>query len=189
MEDLRDEKNNCFFIITTIFTTVSANAAIVPRESIPCNATEESVIIAENLISGILDNVQNGLGFADARNRSNAIIFNAVISHQTNEFGYATLTEISNNAIFQYRDMYLRPQFYAENEEWVQNLISDIIESKSTGKIDYKSAEKAAYIRIYQSINPAFDYDYQMSIDSCYRDIPSVDGAIFTIVRRLLLNA
>ena len=40
------------------------------------------------------------LALADARNRSNA-----VISHKTNEFGYATLTEIYNNAIFQYRDI------------------------------------------------------------------------------------
>ena len=46
---------------------VTVNAAPVPRESAPCNATEHQIVVAESFISGILDEVKNGMGYADAR--------------------------------------------------------------------------------------------------------------------------
>ena len=49
----------------------------VPRESAPCNATEHQIIVAESYISGILDEVKNGMGFADAKAKSNRIFFTA----------------------------------------------------------------------------------------------------------------
>lgn len=57
------------FLITLSLavSTISANAAPVPKESLPCYATTEQVTVAENLIGGILDEVKNGLGYADAR--------------------------------------------------------------------------------------------------------------------------
>lgn len=181
-------------VLSTVITSIlissvlSVSAANIPRESAPCHATEENIIITENLINGVLAEVQNGLGYADAKAKSNRIIFHAVISKQTNGNGYAILTEIANNAIFQYRDMYLRPVFYAENEEKIRSLISDIISEVENGTKDYSTAVKESRIRIYHSVNPAFNPDEQFSIDTCYRDIPPVDSALFTIARKLLLE-
>ena len=42
----------------------------LPRESAPCNATNEAIIIVESFIGDILTEVQNGLGYADARAKS-----------------------------------------------------------------------------------------------------------------------
>jgi len=55
----------CLIITMTITSTV--NAAEVPRESAPCNATNEAIVIVESFIGDILTEVQNGLGYADAR--------------------------------------------------------------------------------------------------------------------------
>ena len=95
-------------------SAVAVNAAPVPRESAPCNATEHQITVAEGFISGILDEVKNGMGFADAKAKSNGIFFNAWLNGQTSGYSYGELTAIANNAIFQYRDMYLRPNFYKE---------------------------------------------------------------------------
>ena len=156
-------------IFVTVFmmlvSTFSVNAAPVPRESAPCNVSEESIVIAENLISGVLNEVRNGLGYADARAKSNRLIFNAVITNQTNGCGYALLSEIADNAIFQYRDMYLRPDFYIENEEKVKLIISEVIAQYENGAIDYNTAIKNSYEKIYQSVNPSFNFDEQLAID------------------------
>ncbi len=76
--------------ISTITVTISANAASVPKESLPCYATTEQITIAENLIGSILDEVKNGLGYADARAKSNVIIFNAWFKGQTGGYAYAS---------------------------------------------------------------------------------------------------
>ena len=44
-------------------SAVKANAAPIPKESLPCYATTEQATVTENLISGILDEVKNGLGY------------------------------------------------------------------------------------------------------------------------------
>ncbi len=69
-------------IIITILISIIAGimhvcAADVPRESVPCNATEEQIIVTERLVGHIFDEVINGLGYADARARSNRILFDA----------------------------------------------------------------------------------------------------------------
>ena len=71
------------FLITLSLavSTISANAAPVPKESLPCYATTEQVTVAENLIGGILDEVKNGLGYADARAKSNVIILPLLSVH------------------------------------------------------------------------------------------------------------
>ena len=56
-----------------IFTTTTYEAE-VPRESAPCNATNEVIIVVESYIDDILAEVQNGLGYADARAKSNICI-------------------------------------------------------------------------------------------------------------------
>lgn len=115
------KKKFTFIIALALLTsTISVNAAPVPRESAPCNATEEKIVVAENLIGSVLDEVQSGLGYADARAKSNVIIFNAWLGGNTDGYAYGELVNIANNAIFQYRDMYLRPNFYIENEEKVR---------------------------------------------------------------------
>ena len=49
---------------TLIVSNISAYAAEIPRESATLNATENQIQIVENLISDILDEVQNGnLGY------------------------------------------------------------------------------------------------------------------------------
>ncbi len=91
-------------ILMAIFTSsTTASAATVPRESLPCNATEEQIIVTERLVGHIFDEVINGTGYADARAKSNRIIFNAWLNKQTDGFAYGELVNIANNAIWQYR--------------------------------------------------------------------------------------
>ena len=183
-------KVSIFLIVISIMaSTFSVNAAPVPRESVPCNATEHQIIVAESFISGVLDDVKNGMGYADARAKSNLIIFNAWLNGQTSGYSYGELTDIANNAIFQYRDMYLRPNFYIENEEKVRAIIADVITQYANGEINYDKAEFNARVKIYQSVNPLFNPDKEFAKDNCYRDIPSVDNSLFTIARRLILEA
>ena len=174
--------------LVSIFTTTTY-AAEVPRESAPCNATEEAIITAEGLIGDVLTEVQNGLGYADARAKSNRIIFNAFLNGQTNGFSYGELVDIANGAIFHYRNAYLRPDFYAENVERVRNIIALVIEDYKAGKITYAEAELNARVKIYQSINPSFNPDVEFAKDPIYRDIPPVDNSLFAIARKLILES
>ena len=169
--------------------TQSTFAADIPVESYPDNATEESVAIMQNLIGGILDEVQNGLGYQPAWCKANNAVFAAVLANETGGYGYADLAAIARNAILQFRDMYLRPEYYAEKENAVRALISDLINEVEIGATDYKTAEKQAYTRIYQTAEPTFNPDTDCVGDFCYWDIPAVDGALLTQARKLLKNA
>ena len=177
----------CLIITMTITSTV--NAAEVPRESAPCNATNEAIVIVESFIGDILTEVQNGLGYADARAKSNRIFFDAFLKGQTNGYSYGELVDIANCAIWQYRDMYLRPDFYANNLEKVRVIIAPVIEDYKSGKISYAEAEFNARTKIYQSVNPSFNPDLEYMKDPMSRDIPSVDNSLFILARKLLLNA
>lgn len=185
---MKNALKSIIILALSLSVMTTAYAAEIPIESYPENATEESIAITENLISGVLDEVKNGLGFQPAWCRANNAIFNAVLADDTNGYGYANLANIARNAIFQYRDMYLRPDYYAEAENKVNALIADIVAEVENGK-DYDTALKESYIRIYQSINPAFNADETFSVDSCYRDMPAVDSVMFTQARKLLINA
>jgi hypothetical protein len=110
-------------IVSILISSFSVNAAEVPRESAPCNASNEAIILVESFIGDILTEVQNGLGYADARAKSNRIFFDAFIKGQTNGYSYGELVDIANCAIWQDRDMYLRPAFYANNLEKVRVII------------------------------------------------------------------
>ena len=173
--------------LISIFTTTTY-AAEVPRESAPCNATNEAIVIVESFIGDILTEVQNGLGYADARAKSNRIFFNAWLNGKTSSFSYGELVDIANAAIWQYRDMYLRPDFYANNLEKVRVIIAPVIEDYKSGKITYAEAEFDARVKIYQSINPNFNPAVEYMKDPIYRDIPSVDNSLFIIARKLLLS-
>ena len=177
----------CLIITMTITSTV--NAAEVPRESAPCNATNEAILVVECFIGNVLTEVQNGLGYADARAKSNRIFFNAWLNGQTNGYSYGELVDIANCAIWQYRDMYLRPDFYANNLEKVRSIIAPVIEDYKYGKITYAEAEFNARTKIYQSVNPSFNPDVEYMKDPMSRDIPSVDNSLFILARKLLLNA
>ena len=172
-------------LMLTISTTVSA--AEIPPEALPSNATFDCMEYTESLISDILDKVQNGLGFSDAQAEARQRFFALVVSGQSNGYSFSQLSEIASNAIFQYRDMYLRPEFYAQNEEKVRCLVSDVLEVYKLGRIDYNEAKKRAYEKIYQSVDANFDYDREFAKDTCYRNIPSVDNSLFTIARKLIL--
>lgn len=177
----------CLIITMTITSTV--NAAEVPRESASCNATNEAILVVECFIGNVLTEVQNGLGYADARVKSNRIFFNAWLNGQTNGYSYGELVDIANCAIWQYRDMYLRPDFYANNLEKVRVIIAPVIEDYKSGKITYAEAEFNARTKIYQSVNPSFNPDVEYMKDPMSRDIPSVDNSLFILARKLLLNA
>lgn len=82
-------------IASTLISTFSVSAAEVPRESAPCDATNEAIIIVESFIGDILTEVQNGLGYADARAKSNRIFFNAWLSGKTNGYSYGELVDIA----------------------------------------------------------------------------------------------
>ena len=175
-------------LITAMTITSTVNAAEVPRESAPCNASNEAIIVVESYIGDILAEVQNGLGYADARAKSNRIFFNAWLNGQTNGYSYGELVDIANAAIWQYRDMYLRPDFYVNNLEKVRVIINPVIEDYKSGKITYAEAEFNARTRIYQSVKPDFNPDIEYMKDPLSRDIPSVDNSLFILARKLLLN-
>ena len=175
-------------IVSVLITSFSVSAAEVPRESAPCNATHEAIIFFEGCIGDILTEVQNGLGYADARAKSNRIFFDAFLKGQTNGYSYGELVDIANCAIWQYRDMYLRPDFYANNLEKVKIVIAPIIEDYKSGKITYTEAEFNARNRIYQSVKPDFNPDVEYMKDPLSRDIPSVDNSLFILARKLILE-
>ena len=170
-------------------TSTVAFAAEIPRETAPLNATEEQVCIVENIIGDILDEVQNGnLGYTLAAGYANTRIRKAVIAGETSGHGYGLLSPIAQNAIRNMRDMMLRPDVHAQAEEQLKVLLDDVINDVKNG-MDMHTATKAAYEKIYQSVNPSFNYDEQFSLDTCYRDLPAVDMAMFTVARKLLLAA
>ena len=113
--------------VITATSAIPAYAEVIPGESIPENTSQEAVDIAEYFIRDTLAKVQGGLGYADARAETNRILFNAVLNNQTGGYGYGILTIIANNALFEYRDLYLRSDFYATAEEQVKALIPDLL--------------------------------------------------------------
>ena len=177
------------FALAAVLSSTPVLAAEIPQEAVPAYLTEESVCIAENLISPILEEVQNGLGFGEAWGKASREFHSAVLAGNTNGYGYADLTAIARNAILQYRDMYLRPDYYAQQEPVIASLIADLITAVENGTMDYDVARKEAYTRIYQSVNPGYIPNTDMTTDHIYLDIPAVDSAMFTIARRLLLEA
>ena len=177
------------FVLAAVLSSAPVFAAEIPKEAAPIYATEESIIITENLISPILEEVKNGLGFGEAWGKASREIHSAVLAGNTNGYGYADLTAIARNAILQYRDMYLRPEYYAQQEPVVKTLIADLITAVGNGTMNYDVARKEAYTRIYQSVNPSYTPNTGMTIDPIYLDIPAVDSAMFTIARKLLLEA
>ena len=176
-------------IVSILISSFSVSAAEVPRESAPCNATNEAIIVVESFLGDILTEVQNGMGYADARAKSNRIFFNAWLNGQTNGYSYGELVDIANAAIWQYRDMYLRPDFYANNLEKVRGIIAPVIEDYKSGKITYTEAEFNARTKIYQSVNPSFNPDLEYMKDPMSRDIPSVDNSLFILARKLLIHS
>lgn len=169
-------------------TASTAFAEEFPRESLPENATQEAVDITTGLMGGLLDEISLGLGYAPARARSNLAIRNAVIAGETNGYGYSMLTTIANNAIYECRDIYNRPDYYKNAEEYVRTLIADIANDVANGR-DYNEAKKAAYTRIYQAVDPNYNPEEFFLVDYCYRDIPAVDAALFNRARKILLEA
>ena len=135
--------------------TATVSAAEIPRATAPPSATEEQILIVENLIGDILDEVQNGLGYAEAENKAEPRVYKAVIAGETNGNGYGVLSDIMRNAILNVRDMYLRPEVYQEAEDRLKVLLADTVTEVENG-LDLVTAIKEAHTKIYQSINPAF---------------------------------
>lgn len=179
------------YIITAILTlsSITANAASIPRETTPLNATENQIQIVENLISEILDEVQSDrLGYGLAAGYANTQIRKAVIAKQTDVNGYGILSPIAQNAIRYYRDLLLRPDYYKQTEEKLKVLLTDLIIEVQNGK-DYNTAYDEARIKLYKAADTSFNPDTDMVGDFCYWNIPPVDSADFTIARKLLNEA
>lgn len=128
------------------------------------------------------------MGYAEAENKAEPRVYKAVIEGETNGNGYAILPNIMKNAMLNARDMYLRPGVYQEAEDRLKVLLADTIKEVENG-MDLVAATKLAHTKIYQSINPAFVPEVQFSIDTCYRDIPAVDMAVYNRTRKLLDDA
>lgn len=182
-------KNILLTAILTAAITQSAYAAEIPVECAPENATPESIAITENLISPILDEVQNGLGYQPAWCKAHNAVFNAVLAGNTNGYGYLDLAAVARNALIYYRDVYLRPEYYAEKEAAAKVLLSDLICEVENGTKDYDTALKEAYTKIYQSISPDYVPNEEIGIDRIYLDIPAADTVMFTQARKLLKEA
>lgn len=179
-------------IIITLLITASisptVSAAQIPIESAPCNATIEGICIAEQLISEQLTAVQNGIGFQAAWAKAKCIVYHAALDGRTNGHSYSEIANIARNAIYQHRDMYLRPEYYESQNERVYVLIADLIEEVRNGR-DYDDALTEAYTRIYQTVNPAYVPDEHNLIDKIYLDIPPADAVMFSRARKFLLEA
>lgn len=177
-------------LVSVLFMTfvIPAYAESIPRESLPRNTPPGSIAVAERLVGGILDEVVAGMGYSDAKIKAHNTILNAVLADETDGYGFAILSAIANNAIFECRDMYLRPEYYKQAEEQVRVLIADLIEQVKSGG-DYEEARKTAYTRIYQVADPSYDPDEYYLMDFCYWDVPAVDSAMFNRARKLLLDA
>ncbi len=174
--------------VLTMAMICSVHASEIPAETLPPQATEQSVAVVERLIGDILTETQQGLGYADAMAKANKRIIGAVLAKQTEGYGYGLLGAIARNAVFQYRDMYLRPDYYNAAEESVRSLIGDLIDQVRQGK-PYEETRKEAYIRILRNVDPSFNPADCYMTDFCYWDVPQVDSVLFTMARKLLLAA
>lgn len=184
-------KKITIYIITAILalSSITANAASIPRETTPLTATEEQTQIVENLISDILDEVQaNRLGYALAAGYANTRIRKAVMANQTNGNGYGILSPIAQNAIRYYRDLLLRPDYYKQTEEKLRVLLADLMIEAQNGK-NYNTVYDEARIIIYKAADASFNPDTDMVGDFCYWNIPPVDCAEFAIVKKILNEA
>lgn len=94
--------------------TQSAYDAEITVECAPVNATPESIAITENLISPILEEVQNGLGYQPDWCKVRNTVSGAVLAENTNGYCYLDLTSVAWNALIYYRDVYLKPEYYTE---------------------------------------------------------------------------
>lgn len=182
-------KNILLTAILTAAITSTTYAAEIPVECTPENATPESIAITENLISPILDEVQNGLGYQPAWCKAHNAVFNAVLAGNTNGYGYLDLAAVARNALIYYRDVYLRPEYYAEKEAAAKALLSDLICEVENGTKNYDTALKEAYTKIYQTINSAYVPNEEIGVDRIYLDIPAADTVMFTQARKLLKDA
>ena len=178
-------------LIATIlaFSVIPTFASDIPREAVPDNTPQEVVDITECYIRDTLTKVQSGMGYADAKGETNRILFKAYLANQTGGYRYGLLKIIANNAIFEYRDMYLRPDVYAAYETYVKVLLADLITEVETGVKTYKDAKKEAYTRIYKSVDTNYNPAERFMGDFCYWDVISVDGAVFNRARKVLLDA
>ena len=96
-------------LVSAATLSTTAFAADKPRETAPQNATEEQIVIVENIIGDILDEVAAGnLGFTEAAGYANARVRKAVIAGKTDGNGYTVLAAITRNAVLDLRCTYLR---------------------------------------------------------------------------------
>ena len=96
-------------VITAMLTMSSAQSAEIPRESAPLNATEEQIVIVENLIGDILDEVAAGNhGYTEAAGEANTRLRKALVAGETKGHGYGILSPIAQNAILAIHNMHLR---------------------------------------------------------------------------------
>ena len=174
--------------ITAMLMVSSAQAAEIPRESAPLNATEEQIVIVENLIGDILDEVAAGqLGYTEAAGEANTRVRKAVVVGETNGHGYGILSPIAQNAILDMRDTYLRPDAYRQAEDELRILLADLLMEVSNGK-DIVQAQKEAYILIYRLQDTDFDPDNYSAIDHCYWDDTSTVDRCYLNRARWLIN-
>jgi len=184
------KKFSTYIIIAIlVLSSVTANAANIPKETLPLNATDNQAQIVETLIGDILDEVQaDRLGYGLAAGYANTRIRKAVIANQTDGNGYGILSPIAQNAIRYYRDLLLRPDYYVKAEKKLRVLLADLMIEVQNGK-DYNTAYDEARIMIYKSADASFNPDTDMVGDFCYWNIPPVDSAEFTVARKLLNEA
>lgn len=110
------------------------------------------------------------------------------MANKTDGNGYGILSPIAQNAIRIMRDKQLRSDAYAQAEEELTVLLADLITEVQNGK-NYMKTLKEVYEIIYQTADASFNYDEQISLDTYYRDVPTVGNEKFTVARKLINNA
>lgn len=110
------------------------------------------------------------------------------MANKTDGNGYGILSPIAQNAIRIMHDKQLQSDAYAQAEEELTVLLADLITEVQNGK-NYMETLKEVYEIIYQTADASFNYDEQISLDTCYRDVPTVGNEKFTVARKLINNA
>ncbi len=170
------------FILSIMFTS-AVYAAKIPEESVPIGISDEAVRITENIIGGILDDVYNGLGYGAASGRANTLIRQAINKGETNNYGYAELSAISQNAIRTIIDVLQRPDIYLSAENTLRPILAEQINAVKNGK-DYSETVLEAYAVIY----PYFSVS-QTFIDPCCLESITIDPVLLTTTRKILIDA
>ncbi len=133
----------------TIPMSMSAFAADITPAMLPNPVPpERSLQVTESLVGDILDNVVLGENYGSAHAKSEYIIDQATNNYMTGGYSDVLISNIADNSIRYYEDMYFRVDYYMAEQERVRSMIDDLILGVRYNRLPYDVAVNEAYKRI-----------------------------------------